>query len=105
MGHARDGGPDVVERDGAYVAEILREDDVGRERSELLDVYGLNAERVRNERLAHAGVDLPTGTLGGNSACGKDRKSANFRRMIALVGDPDEAFACAERADCFGGRG
>jgi hypothetical protein len=96
---------DVAPRDGTDRAEVLRDDDVGREVGKELLVECVEGAAV-GDRLADCAVDLGAGQRGGiDPGCGNDREPPHLRRPVALLRHADERLGEAELGDDLGRAG
>ena len=100
--HRRDGVTDLSGRDGADGAELLGEEEVGRELGQALLVEGVEA-RAGGELRRDRGVDLLRRHAGREGAAGEDRPRPRLRRIVALVRHADDVVAGAQGEEDLGG--
>ena len=101
MHELADGAFHVGERDGAHLALILGEDDVGLQLLERLGVDLVDGEAVLDQR-AHALVDVGAGALHLELRPRDRRQLEHRRRPIAFVRAPDLQVAGAKRVQYLG---
>ena len=99
------GGLHVAEADGAHLAVVLRDDDVGRERLQRLAVDAVDGQAVAHD-LLHAGVDLGAGALHlefrrGQLRAGAATSAGKSHSWLR----PTSRSRAPERADDLGGAG
>ncbi len=97
----RDGGSNVVQRDGAHFAEVLRDDHVRLCVTEPLDVDLVNRESVP-EHVADRGVDRAARGQRADAGARQRRYALEPRRVVALVASAYELLAGAEGTDDLG---
>ena len=97
-GEGLDGAVHLRRRDGADRAELLRDDEVGRELGDPRLVQRVEAgaaPHLGRHRLVH----LRGGHPGGQRAAGEDRPPPRLGRVVALVAHPDHQVAGADREE------
>ena len=90
--------------DGADLAELLREDQVGAERLQERRIERVDAAALVDE-LANVPIDLGTRTRARQDAAGQHRLGPDRVGVIAFVRDRHQIVLHAERADDFRGAG
>jgi hypothetical protein len=83
------GRADVVERDGADVAEILGDDHVGARRLQAFELDLVDGQRVPKDG-AHLAVDLPAAPHRAQAGARQGREPPDALREVALVRDPHQ---------------
>jgi hypothetical protein len=95
----------VLARDGADVAQVLGDDEVGLEVADQRVVERIERPAVEHGR-AHRGVVVAASQLVRVDPRRRDDgELGNARRVVAFGGAPDEQIGAAERADDLGGAG
>ena len=90
--------------DGAYLAELLGQDQIGLERREAIGIEPIDAAPLMDE-LTDVAVDVGAPSVAGQQAASHDRLAPHLLRVIALVSHSHQAVFQAKRAHDLGGAG